>query len=146
MGPVLFSPVSWLEVADLRMSVLGWATGPVPGDEDPETIHLALHDASGRVQAAVSFTPHECPDRPGSPAVYLWAMVVAHEHQRQGTGRRMLQEVLSRARTGAARVVWADARESAVAFYERCGATAPGESYLDEVTGLPDRRVVFDLD
>ena len=25
-------------------------------------------------------------------------------------------------------------------------ATALGESYLDEVTGLPDRRVVFDLD
>jgi GNAT superfamily N-acetyltransferase len=88
---------------------------------------------------------HPCPDRPGVIAVYLWAMSVAPELQRRGVGRRLLHEVVTWARAAGAEVVWADARESAVGFYERCGAMAVGDPYSDDVTGLPDRRVLFEL-
>jgi GNAT superfamily N-acetyltransferase len=88
---------------------------------------------------------HPCPDRPGVIAVYLWAMAVAPELQGLGTGRRLLQEVVTWARAADAVVVWADARESAVEFYERCGAIVVGDRYTDDVTGLTDRRVLFEL-
>jgi GNAT superfamily N-acetyltransferase len=140
-----FAAISWLAAEALRSSVLAWEPGPVPGDEDASAVHLAEVDASGRVTAVVSFAVHPCPDRPGVIAVYVWAMAVAPELQRLGTGRRLLDEVLSRARAANAEVVWADAREGAVGFYERCGATAVGDPYSDDVTGLPDRRVLFDL-
>jgi GNAT superfamily N-acetyltransferase len=117
----------------------------VPGDEDASVVHLAEVDASGQVTAAVSFMVHPCPDRPGVIAVYVWAMAVAPELQGLGTGRRLLDEVVIWAREADAEVVWADARESAVGFYERCGATPVGDSYPDDVTGLPDRRVLFEL-
>lgn len=41
--------------------------------------------------------------------------------------------------------LWADARESAVGFYAKCGATVGEESYLDDITGLRDRRVFLDV-
>ena len=37
-------------------------------------------------------------------------------------------------------------RETAVAFYVACGARADARPYIDEVTGLLDRRVVFVID
>jgi len=41
--------------------------------------------------------------------------------------------------------MWADARTTAVGFYRSCGAGVVGEPYVDDVTGLHDQRVIFDL-
>lgn len=117
----------------------------MPGDEDASAVHLAEVDASGQVTAVVSFMAHPCPDSPGVIAVYLWAMAVAPELQGHGTGRGLLDEVMTLARAAGAELVWADARESAVGFYERCGGIVVGDSYADDITGLPDRRVLFEL-
>jgi GNAT superfamily N-acetyltransferase len=140
-----FVQVPWLQAEVLRSSVLGWEPGPAPGDEDASAVHLGEFDASGRATAVVSFMVHPCPDRPGVIAVYLWAMAVAPELQGLGTGRRLLHEVMTWARAADAGVVWADARESAVKFYERCGAIVVGDRYTDDVTELLDRRVLFEL-
>jgi GNAT superfamily N-acetyltransferase len=93
----------------------------------------------------VSFMPHPCPDRPGVPAIYLWGMAVAPDLQGQGAGRRLVEELLARAAAAGARLVWADARETAVGFYERCGWRAIGEPQIDDVTGLMDRRVIVEV-
>jgi GNAT superfamily N-acetyltransferase len=117
----------------------------VPGDEDAAAVHLAERNPAGHVTAVVSFMPHPCPDRPGVPAIYLWGMAVAPDLQGQGAGRRLVEEVLAQAGTAGARLVWADARETAVGFYERCGWRAIGEPQIDDVTGLMDRRVVVEV-
>jgi GNAT superfamily N-acetyltransferase len=140
-----FAQVSWLQAEVLRSTVLDWEPGPASGDEDASAVHLAEVDASGRVTAVVSFLVHPCPDRPGVNAVYLWAMAVAPKLQGLGSGRRLLDEVIKRAQVADAGLVWADARESAVGFYERCGAIVVGDSYADDVTGLLDRRILFEL-
>jgi GNAT superfamily N-acetyltransferase len=72
-------------------------------------------------------------------------MAVRPDVQRLGHGTRLVQAVFAAARDAPAEVVWADARLTAVPFYERLGATAEGEVYVDVVTGLADQRVVFDL-
>jgi len=43
------------------------------------------------------------------------------------------------------RYVWADARLTAVQFYQRLGAVPEGPTCIDDVTGLTDQRVLFDL-
>jgi ribosomal protein S18 acetylase RimI-like enzyme len=144
MRRMSIAAISWLQTEALRSSVLGWEPAPVPGDEDASAVHLGEVNVSGRVTAVVSFAVHPCPDRPGVIAMYLWAMAVAPELQQLGAGRRLLVEVMSRARAANAEVVWADAREEAVGFYERCGAIAVGDPYSDDVTGLPDRRILFE--
>lgn len=135
----------WLEAQALRQSVLGWPAGPVAGDTDALTAHLFAVDEAGEGVGVVSFTPHPCPSRPGVRAVYFWGMAVRSDAQHTGHGTRLVQAVLQRARDSGAAVVWADARLTAVSFYRRLGAVAEESTYLDEVTGLTDQRVTFDL-
>lgn len=47
------------------------------------------------------------------------------------------------AKGAGARLVWADARVPAVPFYEHLGATAEGQVFRDDLTGLNDRRIIF---
>ncbi len=70
-------------------------------------------------------------------------MAVDTAYQRRGLGRRLLAAVADRARARDEQVMWADARESAVAFYLACGARVAGEPYVDDGTGLLVRHVVF---
>jgi GNAT superfamily N-acetyltransferase len=111
---------------------------------DPEAGHLALIDAE-EIVAVVSMMSWPCPGYTGTPAVYLWAMAVAADRQRCGCGRRLLSEVVDYGRRCGAHLVWADARATAVPFYEACGARTIGEPYVDEVTGRLDRRVVIEI-
>jgi ribosomal protein S18 acetylase RimI-like enzyme len=108
-------------------------------------VHLAELDACGEVSAAASYLSHPCPDRPDVGAIYLWGMAVLPSLQGLGTGRRIMTEVLSRAAKADVEIVWLDARDTAVGFYEKCGGAVIGDAYLDDVTGRTDRRVIFDL-
>ena len=135
--------VGWQDADSLRVSVLGWETGPVPGDEDAAAIHLACRDDSGAVIAAVSFMLHPCPEQPQERAVYLWGMAVSPVWQLRGIGSQLLAAVMSEAQCIDATIVWVDARETAVSFYEQAGAVATGAAYNDEVTNLPDRRIIL---
>lgn len=137
--------VTWQETGQIRLTVLGWKPGPVPGDEHLAAEHLAMVDDDGKVVAVVSFMSHGCPELPAVSAVYLWGMAVAPDSQGLGHGTELIAEVLVRAGRLGAQAVWADARAASVSFYERCGARAVGDPYVDEVTGRMDRRVIFDL-
>ncbi len=128
----------------LRSAVLGWDHSAIKPDLDPEARHLALTE-DGKIVAVVSMMPWPCPDYAGAPAVYRWAMAVAADRQRSGRGRRLLSEVVDYGRRRGARIVWADARATAVPFYQACGARTIGEPYVDEVTGRIDRRVVIEI-
>ena len=137
--------VGWEQTRKLRQEILGWPRNPVPGDKDDRTVHLAVLGAQGAPLAIVSACPHPCPERPGQAATYLWGMAVAEDHQRRGLGLRLVSELTRRSRAAGRAVLWADARISSVGFYLACGATVAGEEYRDPITGLEDRRVVFDL-
>src|SRR6185312_11470908 len=106
--------------------------------------HLAVLAAQAPL-AIVSACPHRCPERPAAPATYLWAMAVAEGWQGRGLGSRLIAELARRSLAAGRTVLWADARSSAVDFYLARGATAIGNAYRDPVTGLDDRRIVFDL-
>ncbi|MEV4410834.1 GNAT family N-acetyltransferase [Catellatospora sp. NPDC049609] len=127
----------------LRSEVLGW-TVPATRIDGGGARHLALVDGD-EVVAAVSHVRWPCPDEPEVAARYFWAMAVGAAYQRRGCGRRLLAAVADLARTCGEQVMWADARESAVDFYVRCGARVAGEPYVDDGTGLTVRHVVFML-
>ncbi|MGI8613049.1 MAG: hypothetical protein ACR2KL_03755 [Nocardioidaceae bacterium] len=58
---------------------------------------------------------------------------------------RLINEMRERSTLARRPVMWADAHTRAVDFYRACGARVVGEPYIDDVTGLHDHRVVFDL-
>lgn len=133
---------------ELRRAVLrpGWPVGSaMHGDENPDAIHLAVLD-DDRVVAACLVLPRPYPLRPELDAAWqLRGMATVPELQGQGLGGRLLAAAVAEVRSRAGRLIWCDARTSAVGFYARHGFTAEGEQFLHRETGIPHYRMWRDL-
>ncbi len=79
---------------------------------------------------------------PDVPAVQLRAMATAPDLRGSGLGGVLLEAGVARALAGGAGVVWANARDSALGFYERHGFSAVGDGFVDPTTALPHHVVV----
>jgi GNAT superfamily N-acetyltransferase len=134
---------------DLRRRVLREGTPSdaveLAGDHDPATVHLAAVDVGDRVIGVATSIERACPRRPGAAARQLRGMAVDPAHQCRGIGRVLVDALVARARAGGATVVWANARDSAGAFYVRLGFTVEGEGFVTDDTALPHHVVVLDL-
>jgi GNAT superfamily N-acetyltransferase len=116
------------------------------GDDEPTTFHLALLDDEGEVPLAVAtFLARPTPVRPGGRATQLRGMAVAARQQGRGLGATLLAAGVALARARGDEVLWANARDTAVGFYERLGWSVAGEGFVDATTGLPHHVVLLDL-
>jgi predicted GNAT family N-acyltransferase len=133
------------ELYAIRMDVLRRDT---PSDNvrfdhaDAETRHLAVRDDTGTVIAASTWTPRLFPDDPGEPAMQLRGMAVRKEHRRLGLGAAMIAAGVAAAHTRGFRLVWANARDSALDFYVANGFAVVGEGFRTTDTDLPHHRIV----
>jgi GNAT superfamily N-acetyltransferase len=138
------------EVYELRRDVLrgGAADAAVhyDTDDEPTTWHLGAVDDGGRVVATSTFFPQPCP-RPeigasDQGAFRLRSMAVDPGWQGTGVGRAVLHAALDRLEADGVTVLWANARDSALGFYRRCGFDVVGPSFIDGDSGLPHTVVV----
>lgn len=113
-------------------------------DDDPRTWHLGALD-SDLVVGVVSLRPEPTPQRPGTTAIRFYAMAVRDAWQRRGVGSVLLRAALARCRQDGARVVWANARDSALGFYQRLGLTVVGDGFTHPEIGIPHHVVLVDL-
>ena len=129
--PVTVDEVPGELTLPLRSAVLrngGPAT--LPGDDAPDTFHLAARDDEGRVLGVVRFSPAPCAWRPDAGAPWqLRGMATDPEVRGTGAGRRLLVEGLERVGARGADLVWCDARVSAAGFYERFGFAVVTEPF-----------------
>jgi GNAT superfamily N-acetyltransferase len=129
-------------VRPLRRSVLrvGMATQDVawPEDDLPGAFHLGVVE-DGEVVAVSTWVP-----RPfdGEPAYQLRGMATVPRRQGGGLGVVLLAAGCSRVAATGTPIVWANARDTALRFYERHGFEVAGDGFVDQVTGLPHHRVV----
>jgi GNAT superfamily N-acetyltransferase len=134
---------------DLRRQVLreGRADAEVAfdGDDAAGAHHLAVVDDRERPLAVATATPATCRRREGRRGWKVRGMAVAPEHQGRGLGRRLLDEIEVRAAAAGVEVVWADARDDVLAFYERHHWSVEGEGYVTPATGLTHHMVILDL-
>jgi GNAT superfamily N-acetyltransferase len=135
---------------DLRRRVLRGgrpdAEVAFPEDGRPGAFHLAVRsEEGGHIVAVATFSPEPAPSRPGRRAVHLRGMVVAQRWQYHGVGRLLLEAAIARLRQDGVEVLWANARDSALGFYQRFGMEVVGEGFLLPETGIPHHAVVLDL-
>lgn len=130
---------------DLRRRVLRQHLPPAqaavryPADEEPGAFHLGVrHD--GAVVAIATFSLEPAPGHPGRSAARLRGMAVDPAHQGMGLGAALIQRALARLAADGVELCWANARLSALGFYERLGFIAEGDEF--ESLGLPHRVVV----
>lgn len=130
----------------LQLAVLR-PTGPLPGDRPPppDAMHVAaLRD--GVVIGAATVLPEPWPG-PGAirePAWRLRGVVVAEGVRGTGVGLAVVDRAIELAASEGANSLWAEARSSALGFYERTGWTVIGDEWMKAGIG-PHRYIRRDL-
>lgn len=119
------------EGRQLRRSVLRprlSVEAQLPGDDLSEAIHLGAF--AGSSLASTCFISPECCDwQPGRPAWRLRSMATEPAVRGIGAGRAVLCAAADTARARGAELLWCQAREAAVGFYQRCGWQLHGERF-----------------
>ena len=140
------------ETHSLRLAVLRWDTPTkevvFPEDTWPGACHLGLR-VDGTLMVTSSWVPRALdgePGQPGEPGVQLRGMATAREAQGKGLGGELLEAACERMAAAGHRLVWARARDAALAFYQRHGFTVQGDGFVDAATQLPHHLVVRRLD
>ncbi len=134
------------EVRPLQCAVLR-PNGSLPGDRPvpADALHVAaLRD--GTVVGAATLLPEPWPGRGVVRAAIVApaAMVVAEADRRAGVGRAVLDRAVELAVSQGVGSLWAEARSSALAFYESAGWTVDGEEWIKAGIG-PHRFIRLDL-
>jgi GNAT superfamily N-acetyltransferase len=133
------------EVLALRMAVLRPGLAVEPGDYDhfSETRHIAAVDGDMVVGCATVFPS---PFQDVATAWQLRGMAVAADRQGQGIGALVLMGAIDLVRAAGAPLLWANARTTALAFYERLGFRVVGEEYLHGPLRLPHKLIVLSVE
>jgi predicted GNAT family N-acyltransferase len=115
----------------LRAAVLRPDGGDIvwAGDEDPRTFHLAARSPDGAVIGVVRFSPAACPWRDARAPWQLRGMATDPAVRGSGAGTALVVEGLTQVAARGGDLVWCDAREVAVGFYERTGFTVVTEPF-----------------
>lgn len=135
------------EIFPLRHAVL--RPGRPPGDSvyavDDKAVHVGAWDDEALVGCATVFPEAWQGSDEWPAATDAWrlrGMAVDPSRHRSGIGRQVLDAAVEAARAGGASLLWANARTTALAFYEAGGWVVAGDEFLTEDTGLPHKPIV----
>jgi GNAT superfamily N-acetyltransferase len=143
-------PIAAADTHPLRLTVLRdnspTAVLVFDGDDEPSTFHLGAFDDEALVGIA-SFVHRPCSNTPDTKsAVQLRGMAVSATMQSGGVGGALLGAAIERLRHDGVDVLWANARTTALGFYQgRFGMTVGDDAFVDATTGLSHHRVWLHL-
>jgi predicted GNAT family N-acyltransferase len=110
------------------------------GDQFADAVHLAAVDDDGSVRAACLLLPRAYPLAPDAQDAWqLRGMATEAAYRGRGLGMQLLAAAIEHVSAMHARLVWCEARVSAVSFYARHGFSVEGEEFLHAETGIPHR-------
>lgn len=120
-----------------------------PEDLWPGVLHLGLR-ADGELVAVSTWVPRPAPaalalhDEGADSAlnVQLRGMATARALQGHGLGGRLLEAGCAEMARQGAVLVWANARDAALAFYTRHAFEAKGDGFVEPITQLPHHVIV----
>lgn len=135
------------EIFPLRHAVLrpGRPVSASVYGEDGTAVHLSAWDDGMLVGCATVFPDpwQGSDDWPAEPGAWrLRGMAVDPSRRRTGVGRVVLGAVVDAARAAGAPLLWANARTTALPFYEANGWVVAGEDFITADTGLAHKPIV----
>lgn len=127
--------------SELRRAILRptWPVGArMHGDDEPGAVHLAAFDDDHAVVGACVVLPRPCPAFPDETAAWqLRGMATRPVARGTGVGTALTEAAVRAVIARDGRLIWCDARETAIDFYRHRGFTGTGESYAHPETGAP---------
>lgn len=138
------------EIFPLRHAVLrpGRPVSASVYGEDDGAVHIGAWDDGLLVGCATVFPDPwvGSADWPAEPAAWrLRGMAVDPSRHRTGVGRQVLAAVADAATSAGAPLLWANARVTALAFYEAGGWVVAGDEFITKDTGLPHKPIVLSI-
>jgi len=137
--------ITAVETHDLRRRVLRKgdprATVEFGGDDDPATVHLGARDGTGALMAVSTWLPRPGPVDPATTDRQLRGMAVDDGLRGSGIGAVLLAAGVARAYDEGATAVWANARDTALAFYARHGFEIVGDGFVAADSGVAHHRI-----
>lgn len=104
------------------------------GDSLPETVHFGLY-YNGSLAGVVSLFVSSSPLFSQKGQLQLRGMAVLPAYRNKGFGEKLVQAAEQYAVSAGAGLVWFNAREAAVGFYERTGYKKTGGPFLIQDIG-----------
>jgi predicted GNAT family N-acyltransferase len=137
--------VDGVSTKELRRAVLrpSWPVGSsMHGDENPDAVHFAAVEDDGSIIGCCLILPRSYPNRPAEAGAWqLRGMATTPARQGQGIGAAIIAAAMAEAKRRAGRLVWCDARTTAVAFYRAHGFAAEGAEFIHPESGIPHFRM-----
>jgi GNAT superfamily N-acetyltransferase len=134
---------------ELRRAVLrpNWPVGAaMHGDDNPDAVYIGALDDAGRLLGTCLVMPQPYPPHPDRAHAWrLRGMATDAQLRSRGIGAAVLAKAMEEIRSRGGRLVWCDARTSAVAFYRRHGFATEGPEFMHEESGLPHYRMWREL-
>jgi len=107
----------------------------MPGDDDNSTIHLGLY--FNNVLAGIATLMID--DHPDfsfkNSQLRLRGMAVLPDHQKKQLGNLLLEKAIQIAKSQNYKILWFNAREIAVGFYQKFGFSVKGNIFMIEDVG-----------
>jgi len=98
------------------------------GDDLSSTTHFGLYE-NQKLAGVASLFQSKHPAFPDYRQFQLRGMAVLEDAQGQRFGRELVEAVEDKARRAAAEIIWFNARENAVGFYEKMGYKLTGKPF-----------------
>lgn len=133
------------EIMPLRRAILrpGYPPEASRYAEDDVAVHVGAWDDGVLVGCATVFADPWAGPPPVAAAWRLRGMAVDTTRQGSGVGAQVLAEAVAAARAAGAPMMWANARSTALGFYQRYGWQVAGAEFLASDTGLPHHPIVL---
>jgi GNAT superfamily N-acetyltransferase len=112
-------------------------------DDDAEAHHLAVRLVDGRVVGSATFFPDEWPGSPPPVQGRAWrlrGMATAPEVRGTGTGGLLLQAGIDLVSGLGARLLWCEARTTALGFYARYDFQIEPDEFPSGPQAIPHHR------
>lgn len=107
---------------DLRDRVLNQGKQAVkPGDDAPDTLHVAAYDEDGQIVGIASIYHEPPPDSDNPDAWRLRGMATLPAVRGRGYGAHALQHCIDHVAAQGGNLIWCNVRENAVGFYRHMG-------------------------
>ncbi|WP_396180874.1 GNAT family N-acetyltransferase [Flavobacterium sp.] len=132
MEKITFKEINYLDTFPVRSAVLRQGK-PIEtcffiGDDAVDTIHFGLFTENNLIGVASVFkTNNENFDQKNQ--FQLRGMAILEEYQSSGFGKLLIKEIFNFIKINQTELLWFNARETAVSFYEKQGCIKKGASF-----------------
>jgi GNAT superfamily N-acetyltransferase len=142
MTPIVYREANRDEIHPLRVAVLrpGQTVMHFPHEDDPGTKHFGAFvegPASERNIACVTFLISTWENK---PAIQLRGMATDPAFRNAGVGRKLIDFAESTFALDGPRIIWCNARNRAIPFYQRHGYRVASDEF--DVPGFGPHRVM----